>query len=308
MKRIALAVLGATSFFTVAHADVSGTVAHWSYDTPTVTVLNGNISGIADSTGNHNASPGSNLGSATAANGGPTFNSNPIPSANSVAGKFGQSLTLTGFNNFAGGGGQFLMFPELTEIMQANAAPSYTISMWINTLNSSFQGFAGLSDWGNSATTPGRYSYGFGPNSPTQIRAQTRFNNGSATGADIFARTPTTASLNDGNWHMLSWTFDTSAGIIKSYFDGSPVESFTSVATSFQMVTSSSSFGTLGLKGDSGNFINGSITFDEMYVFRGVATDTEIQGLFSNNAIPEPNSVALVGMGALFLSARRRSA
>ena len=307
MNRSILVVLGTAFLLPAAHADVTATVAHWTYDTPTLTFLSGNITGVADTTGNHNASVGSGVGSATVANGGPTFTSNPIPSTNSVSGKFGQGLTLSGFNNAAGGGGQFLMFPELTEIMAANGAPSYTVSMWINTSNTSFQGFAGLSDWGNSASSPGRFAYGFGPNSPTQMRGQTRFNNGSANGADIFARTPTTLALNDANWHMLSWTFDTSAGTIRSYFDGSMVEAFTSAATSFQMVTSSSSLGTLGLKGDTGNFINGSITFDEIYVFRGLASDSEIQNLFSVNSIPEPASIALTGLGALLVALRRRA-
>jgi hypothetical protein len=140
------------------------------------------------------------------------------------------------------------------------------------------------------------------------MRGQTRFDNGSANGADIYARTPTTSALNDGNWHMLSWTFNTSNGQISSYFDGGLVESFTSIATSFQMVTASSSFGSLGLKGDTGTFINGSITWDEIYVFRGVASNSEIQSLFSANAIPEPGSSALFLIGSLlFGCARRRS-
>jgi hypothetical protein len=43
---------------------------------------------------------------------GPTFTSNPIPTTNVVAGRFGDGLTLTGFNTAGAGGGQFLMFPE----------------------------------------------------------------------------------------------------------------------------------------------------------------------------------------------------
>ena len=298
MKRSVLAVLGSASMLTAALADVTGTIAHWTYDTPTLTIVGGEITGVLDSTGSHNASPGSGQGAAG-------LTSNPIPVSNSVSGRFGQSLTLTGFNNVAGGGGQFLMFPELTEIMAANGAPNYTVSMWVNTANTAFNVFVDLSSWGNLTANPGRFAYAFGPAGATQMRGQTRFDNGSANGADIFARTVTTSTLNDSNWHMLSWTFDTSTGTLNSYFDGSLVETFISTAASFQMVTSSSSFGTLGFKGDTGNFINGSITFDEIYVFRGAATDSEILNLFNLNVIPEPSSFALAGVSGLLLGGFR---
>ena len=282
-----------------ASGDIADTVAHWSYDSSTLTVVGGNITGVADSTGNHNATVGSGLGSGS-------FTSNPIPAANSVAGRFGEGLTLTGFNNVAGGGGQFLMYPEITEIMAFNGAPTYTVSMWINTLNTSFNGFTTLSDWGNSNSTPGRFSYAFSFSSATQMRAQSRFDNGTAVGGDIYARAATTPVLNNGAWHMLTWTFDPTTGTLRSYFDASLVDTFTSTAASFQMVTASSLFGSLGLKGDSGNFINGSVTFDEIYVFRGAASDSEIQNLYTLNVVPEPTSFGLAGVGAFLLTIARR--
>ena len=198
------------------------------------------------------------------------------------------------------------MFPELTELMAASAPSSYTVSMWIKTLNTNFSGFAGLSSWGNSATNPGRFSYGFGPNTTTQMRAQARFDNGSTNGGDIYARSATTPTLNDDNWHMLLWTFDTSNGTLQSYFDGALVDTFTSTVASFQMINGSSTLGSLGLKGDTGTFINGSISWDEIRVFRGVATDAEVQNLFALNVVPEPASVCLVAVGALLCAASRR--
>ena len=175
MKRSLVAILGGAALLAPGYGDITETVAHWSYDAPTLTIAAGSITGVLDSTGDHNATPGSGIGSATVANGGPTFTSNPIPTSNSIPGRFGEALTLTGFNNFAGGGGQFLMFPDIKEIMAANGAPNYTVSMWVNTTNTSFNVFAGLSEWGNAATTPGRFAYGFGPSGPTQMRGQTRF-------------------------------------------------------------------------------------------------------------------------------------
>ncbi len=143
----------------VGHA---GVLAHWSFDTPTLsTDGSGNITGAADETGNHNAALGSGVGSGT----GNPYTSNTIPGTNSIAGQFGQGLTLTGFNTLAAGGGQFLTFPNLSELMTANSAPgapSYTISYWINTTTTNSQQFTVLGDWGNAGTNPGKFAYGFG--------------------------------------------------------------------------------------------------------------------------------------------------
>jgi hypothetical protein len=294
---------------TFGHA---ATIAHWSFDADTLTLDgSGNIVGAADSTGNHNASLGAGVGSASAANGGPTFNSNTIPGTNSVAGQFGQALTLEGFNNNAGGRGQFLMFPNLTELMTANGAPGYTVSYWINTTTTNQHQFTVLSDWGNAASNPGRFTYGFGFNvsgGNAQMRGQSRFNtSGTGNGTDIFARVVTTPALNNGDWHMLSWTFDTAIGQLNSYFDGALVETFDSTAANFGMVDGSSPVGTFGLKGDTGNFVNGSYTLDEVWVADRVLSGEEIQQLFSLNVIPEPGSLALsliIAVGLLL--ARRR--
>src|SRR4029079_7767596 len=145
------------------NAGYSGILSHWSFDANTLsTDGSGNITGAAEETGSHNASLGSGVGSATVAQGGPTFNSNTIPGTNSVTGQFGEALTLTGSNTAASGGGQFLMFPNLTELMQSGCAPRYTVSLWLKTTTTNTQSFTVLSDWGNSAMNPGRFAYGWG--------------------------------------------------------------------------------------------------------------------------------------------------
>jgi len=299
MKKSLVSLLAGSVLAAVALADVESTVAHWSFDASTLTTIGGEIRGVADLTGTHNASPGSGLGAAG-------LSSNPIPTSNSIAGQFGEGLSLTGFNTAGGGGGQFLMFPELTEIMAVSGAPSYTVSMWVNTAATAFNVFTDLSSWGNSSTTPGRFTYGFGPSGASQMRAQTRFDAG-ANGTDIFARSVATPTpLNNASWHMLSWTFDPGSKVLKSYFDGALLETFTSTAANTQMVTGSSASGTLGFKGDSGNFLNGTFAFDEMYVFRGAASDAEIQNLYALNVIPEPNSMALGAAGASLMGILRR--
>src|SRR5262249_47847959 len=127
------------TFLAIASATTAkaGLISHWSFDANTLSHDgSGNITGASEDTGHHNASLGTGVGSATVAQGGPTFNSNTIPGSNSVAGKFGDGLTLSGSDTAAGGGGQFLMFPNLTELMTANSgpgAPSYTVSYWLKT-------------------------------------------------------------------------------------------------------------------------------------------------------------------------------
>jgi hypothetical protein len=309
----ALAVL--LTFVTQAHA---ATIAHWSFDSSTLTTDGtGNLVGASDATGNHNATIGMGVGSANGTTqGGPTFDSNPIPGSNSIAGKFNQGLTLTGFNNNDGGRGQFLEFPNLTELMTANSAPgspSYTVSYWINTTTTNAHQFTVLADWGNAATNPGRFTYGYGfqfNNNVPRMRGQARFNtSGTGNGTDIYARANVNnPTLNDGNWHMLTWTFDTTTGALKSYFDGSLVDTFQSTAANFNMIASSSPVGTFGLKGDSGNFINGTIALDEAWVFTDLLSDGAVRSLYNNNLIPEPASAAMVVLGALVLSSglRRR--
>jgi len=280
-------------------------VAHWSFDANTLSHDgSGNITAAAEQTGNHNASLGAGVGSATVAQGGPTFNSNTIPAGNSVAGQFGEALTLSGSNTAAGGGGQFLMFPNFTELMTAAGAPSYTVSYWLQTTTTNQQQFMIMSDWGNAATNPGRFTYGYGINFASgvaQMRGQSRNNTtGSGNGQDIFARVANAAAINNGSWHMLTWTFDTTTGQLKSYFDSALIDTFQSTASNgFKMVNSSSTVGTFGLKGDSGNFINGSYNLDDDWVFNGAIGAEEVQQLYQLNAIPEPASLLLLGLAAI---------
>ena len=293
--------LGLSMLLASSTATYAGMIAHWSFDANTLSNDgSGNITGAADQGGAHNATLGAGVGSASVANGGPAFNSNPIPGSNSVAGQFGEALTFNGFNNAAGGGGQFLMFPNLTELMVSGGSPNYTVSYWLKTTTTNQHQFTIMSDWGNSATNPGRFTYGYGVNFASgnpQMRAQSRAA-GATSGTDIFARVITTAGLNNGSWHMLTWTFDTTTGTLRSYFDSALVDTFTSTnSNGFKMWNGSSSVGTFGLKGDTGNFANTSFTLDEAWVVNHAMTADEIQQLYLFNFVPEPTSLALVAIG-----------
>jgi hypothetical protein len=306
---------GLAALLVCSTASYAGMIAHWTFDANSLSFDGGgNITGAADQGGNHNASLGAGIGSASVANGGPTFNSNTIPGTNSVAGQFGEALTLNGFNNAAGGGGQFLMFPNLTELMIAAGAPSYTVSYWLKTTTTNQHQFTIMSDWGNAAPNPGRFTYGYGINFTSgvaQLRAQSRNNTtGSGNGQDIFARVANAATLNNGNWHMLTWTFDTTSGQLRSYFDGALIDTFTSTASNgFKMVDGSSAVGAFGFKGDTGNFANTSFTLDEVWVANHLMTADDVLLLFQSNQIPEPSTFLLLGLaGGAALGCRMRRA
>jgi len=305
--RTSLAML-AIAILAISIAPVhAGTVANWSFDSGTLTVDSGNIVGAADATGNHNASvTTTGYGGAT----GDQFVSAAFDAAtSSVAGQFGEALRFNGDN--------YMVFNNLTELMAANGGPSYTISMWVKAPAGSLSGgipFATLGNWGHTsvAAGPTRFAYAFGPAGSTSIRGQVRRNeptsgNGGTNGDDIFARTATTpAAIDDGGWHMLTWTFDTTTGELVSYFNGAQVDTFTSTDPSFAMADSASPVGSLGLKADNGIFLPADFALDEVLVLDEAISAGAVGSLFRNNVIPEPASAVLMICGMMAAAMLRR--
>ena len=291
INQVLTSIVGAVaigSCLTVASASAqTSVVAHWTFDTASLmTDGSGNITNIADSTGNHNMSPGVSIGSGGT---GYPFTSAAFPGSDSISGSFGQGLMFNGNN--------FMMFTNLTEIMASSGAPSYTISYWVNVPASVSTGngnhqlggatpFESLADWGNAAATTGksRYVYCFGAGGTTSEISHARYLNG-ANGTDIYGRTATTSTVNDDNWHMLSWSFDTASGVLKSYFDGVLVDTYTSGSSSFVMADAASVFGTFGVKGDNGYMLPAGYKIDEAWVFTGVLNTNQIASLYSRNNI-----------------------
>ena len=280
-------------FFAMASSAHGAVIAHWSFNSASNTTDGGgNITGVADQTGNHNATVGNGV----------------FLASDAVSGQFGEGLRFNGDNN--------LVFPNLSELMQSNGAPSYTVSMWVQwPATAAAPGgatpFATLANWGNGpAGTAGvnsRFTYGFGPNAATSIRGQTRYAAG-ASGTDIYARTTNTSAVNNGAWHMMTWTFNTTSGALAVYFDGTFVETITSAAASFQMSDSTSAVASMGLKADNNTVLTGDVRLDEVWVLNQILTADEVQSLFTSNAIPEPTSIAMLGIGGLGLLSRRRRA
>jgi hypothetical protein len=310
LDRFSLLVAMAVASAIVSSQVTAATVAHWSFDSATLTLNSGNIVGAADATGNHNATvSATGFGGAT----GDQFVSTAFnAAASSVAGRFGQALRFNGDN--------YLVFNNLTELMAASGAPSYTISMWINAATGSLSSalpFATLGNWGhtNAAAGPTRFVYAFGPAGSTTMRGQSRRDEptsggGGTNGDDLFGRNATTpAPMDDGAWHMLSWTFNTTSGELVSYFDGAQVDMFTSTDPSFAMANSASAVGSLGLKADNGIFLPADFKLDEVLILDQAVSGAAIRSLYTNNVVPEPTSwlLYLAGTAALGHFTRRRS-
>jgi hypothetical protein len=264
-------------------------VSHWSFNSSTQTINAGNITGFAEQTGNHNAAPGGPTGGASGvANTSAAF---PVATS-SVPGQFGEAVQFAGNN--------FLSFPNLTELMQASGGPSWSVSMWFKTATNG-GGFGSpystLGNWGNEsiansdAADKTRFTYGFGPNQAARFRAQARrFNaasgNNGTDGSDIIARdVVVTTPINNGNWHMMTWTFNTSNGQLLSYYDNVLVDTFTSTAPSFVMADSSSTIGVMGLKADSSTFAPAGVMLDEIWVYNGILNSGHVGNLFNCNDI-----------------------
>ena len=290
LARWTAAFIGAVAFIAAQQAGAQTTIAHWSFDTATLMTDSGNITNVADSTGLHNMRPGANVGGANGLSG--TRNSTAIPASQSVAGQFGEGLTLAG----TGSAGNFLIYPNLTELMATASPEGYTVSLWLKTTNTTIAGFgaSGLGDWG-MASSGNRFNYAFGLNNTTSLRAAARF--GTGNGTDIYSRV-TTATANDGDWHMLTWTFDTTSGVLNVYKNGSQIDTVTSTQSTLQMRDSSSLVGALGLKNDNGTFINGAITFDEIWVFQGVLDTNQIANLYGINALDAGTSLSITAASA----------
>jgi hypothetical protein len=292
IPKAALLIIGIVSLFgwMTRSVEAQTTVAHWSFDTATLTTAGGNITAVADQTGNHHATPGlGGTGGAT----GTTHLSQPFPLAtSSVTGQFGEGVRFAGNN--------FLLFNNLTELMEGanpSLAPSYTVSMWFRTETAGAavgSAYAHLGNWGNQPVSAGatRFAYGFGPHTATEIRAQTRrtnptSGNGGTDGTDIFAPSVATSPApNNGSWNMLTWTFNTDSGQLLTYFNSALVATTQAAATAapdYALANSNSAVGGMGIKADSGTFIPNGSMLDEVWVFNGALDAGEVNELYSCN-------------------------
>ncbi len=266
-------------------------IAHWSFDTPTITTDATGILSAADATGNHHA---------TTVRAG-------TPQINSVAGQFGQAaqFTNTNANGVANAANNaWFSFPQLTEIAGPTAG-DFSVAAWVNVPDqASWDSNTILADWGNSATNTRRFTYWFSlanvdGNAGLRPRAQLRAANAPPDPAtiDILATTLTAAqasapnppntgptTFDDGTWHHLAWVWTKAAGQMQFYTDGVLRHTQTSTQTgdNLNLLVSDSLIGALGAKRDNNRYFVGSM--DEVWVVGGALTAEQVLNLQQFNA------------------------
>ena len=104
-------------------------------------------------------------------------------------------------------------------------------------------------------------------------------------------------TIYDGQWHHIAATYDSATSTKRLYFNGVELGSGLVIA---DLNVAATGF-TLGATRTGGEGFNGLI--DDVRVYDNVLSQSEIADLA---AIPEPSSVAMLGLGALGLLFRRR--
>ena len=223
----------------------------------------------------------------TATHGGSNFDLTAVggATAGSTAGKFGNAASFSrAASQYAFTGG---------DVLTANSDFSY--SAWYNLSVSDITGSdryfvlettAGDTPSGTQAWTASIGARDIGGSDDVQIF--TSPSNG-------FGNTPLIANT----WQNVIVTYDSNAGEIRAYLDG------TLFATDTQ--NSTTAVGGLvigGHRAGTGRNWEGSI--DAVSFYDHVLTEEEISQLQTTAAIPEPSSVAIVGIAGLALGFRRR--
>jgi hypothetical protein len=249
-------------------------IAHWSFDTPTITTDANGIATADDVAGTHDATR-------TNAATGPR----PI---NSVSGQFGQAAQFTNILNEDATGASRLQIPNLTEIM-GDTAEDFSVAVWANIpVGVVGQDNTILSDW---VTT---HAYWFqidavDNNAAARPRAQIR----NTTGGDIIAATINAqeagqANMADGVWHHYAWTWDKSEGVMTWFIDGVQRATRTTGQTpeNRHLRVSTNPNAHIGWKQDSNDHFSG--TMDELWVFGGLLTSEEVDILRLQNGFGPP--------------------
>ncbi|HJQ78809.1 MAG TPA: LamG domain-containing protein [Lacipirellulaceae bacterium] len=259
-------------------------IAHWSFDTATITTDASGIATAEDIVATHDAVR-------TNATTGPR----PI---NSVPGQFGQAAQFTNILNEDAMGASRLQIPNLMEIM-GESAEDFSVGVWVNIPT----GVVGqdntiLSDWVST------HSYWFQIDAvDSNLAARPRGQIRNLTGGDIIAATINAqeagqANMADSAWHHYAWTWDKSEGVMTWFIDGVQRATRTTgqAAEGRHLRVSSNPNAHIGWKQDSNDHFSG--TMDELWVFEDLLTPEQVETLMLQNGFgppPMPGDVDLDG-------------
>ena len=271
-------------------ASAQTTIAHWSFDTATITTGPNGILTAADDTAVHNATS--------------VFNGAGVM-INSVAGQFGQGAQFTNTIGNQPTNNAYMNFPSLTEIAGPTAG-DFTFAAWANipTGTSTADDNTIIADWGNAAAGTHRFTYWFeldnvDGSTAARPRAQIRAANAPPDPAtiDIIATALTAAQAGgtttfvDSVWHHYVWSWDKTAGTMTFFIDGIQRHVQTTTQTNKDLLISDSAVQQLGGKRDNNRYFSGNM--DEVWVFNDDLTPEQVSTLMITNSLNDTVSLRL---------------
>ena len=225
-----------------------------------------------------------------------TFDEN---TGNTAADSSGNGLTATHKATAAwdtGVSGSAAVNPEFTLGVEANSASlkladgltAFTISLWVKTTTN--DDFATLAGFEGQGSTGDRYSL------------KVSSGNVQVTPGGASAASPI-ATLSNDEWVHIVGVNDPTAGVSRMYVNGVQSGSDGSVVN----LSSSVSQFTMGTFWNSTGF-DYTGAMDDVQVYDEALSASDVSFLFNNagTAIPEPGSLALLGLGGLLVASRRR--